>query len=214
MQAAARIILGTWGVLLVLYALGRRHYAERLLPHLLVVELSPVTRERARPGSLGTRVGALWVFMANIITCALVIAAPRAPRVAAFLEALRVPLFAGIPIAGALLFVGIEVWGLWALLSNPHYTPLYKPMREHFILATQGAYAWVRHPRYQAEAVLNLALFLLTGVWLPLLGVLGWWGMARQAAAEERCLLDVVGEPYRKYREQTGMFWPKRGKRR
>lgn len=207
--AAARVILITWGVMAVLYALGRGWLKTRLLPRATIIRLSAAAQAQTRQGDWSARAGTLWVFMANICTAGLVIAALCLPAVSTFLATVRIALPAGVTALGRLLFVAGQLWGLGAMLYNPHYTPLYRPLRREFILATQGPYALVRHPRYAAEAALNGALFLLTGVWLPLLGLLGWWGLHRQAVAEEQCLLAIVGEPYREYRRQTGMFWPR-----
>lgn len=100
------------------------------------------------------------------------------------------------------------VWGLLAALFNPNYTPCFQPMKKQFLLAMRGPYAVVRHPRYAGEAWLNVILFMFTGIWLPLLGVLRWIAMYDQARAEEEILMTLAGEEYKKYRQRTGMFFP------
>jgi protein-S-isoprenylcysteine O-methyltransferase Ste14 len=67
----------------------------------------------------------------------------------------------------------------------------------------------IRHPRYAAEAWLNIILFMFTGIWFPLLGALGWIAMYYQARAEDEILLTLAGEDYEKYRKRTGMFFPR-----
>jgi len=111
--------------------------------------------------------------------------------------------------SGSILFVLDAVWGLLALLFNPNYTPMFQPMKKQFLLATRGPYAVMRHPRYAAEIWLNVILFLFTGIWLPLLGALGWVAMYYQARAEENLLAALAGEEYDRYRQSTGMFFPR-----
>lgn len=45
--------------------------------------------------------------------------------------------------------------------------------------------------------------------WLPLLGLLGWIAIYDQARAEEEILMMLAGEKYEKYRQRTGMFFPR-----
>lgn len=73
-------------------------------------------------------------------------------------------------------------------------------MKDRFLLATRGPYSMVRHPRYAGEAWLNVILFMFTGIWLPLLGMLGWIAMYYQARAEENLLAALAGEEYDRYR--------------
>ena len=74
-----------------------------------------------------------------------------------------------------------------------------------------GIYKKVRHPMALGEVPLWWVIaFLLNSpfltvfsfIWLP---VWYWW-----CVAEEKDLLLRYGEPYRAYREKTGMFFPKR----
>ncbi len=114
-----------------------------------------------------------------------------------------------VHVLGGILFVINMVWGLLALLFNPNYTPMFQPMREQFLLARRGPYAVVRHRRYAGEAWLNVVLFMFTGIWLPLLGALGWIAMYHQARAEEEVLITLAGQEYEEYCQRTGMFFPR-----
>jgi protein-S-isoprenylcysteine O-methyltransferase Ste14 len=82
------------------------------------------------------------------------------------------------------------------------------------MIATEGPYAVVRHPRYASEALMNIVLFLFTGFWIPLLGMIGWPTMYCQAQAEEHYLLMAAEKEYDEYRSRVGMFFPKLGGKR
>ena len=85
------------------------------------------------------------------------------------------------------------------------------PDKEHTLY--EGIYNKIRHPQALGEAfiwwsvslVLNSPfLFLYSIVWFPLF----YW----LCKAEEKDLIIRYGEPYNNYRQQTGMFIPKRKK--
>jgi protein-S-isoprenylcysteine O-methyltransferase Ste14 len=95
------------------------------------------------------------------------------------------------------------------LLFNPGYTPFFLKRKGPIPLAVNGPYAVVRHPRYASEAALNVILFLFTGSWIPLIGILGWPAIRRQAMAEEEYLLAAAPEPYERYMARTGRFLPR-----
>ncbi|MGC9397330.1 MAG: methyltransferase family protein [Anaerolineae bacterium] len=112
-------------------------------------------------------------------------------------------------VAGGVLFVLYSLWGLLVLFYNPNYTPLYQQTRGQYVIVTEGPYRWVRHPRYAAAALANLIFFLFTGVWLSLLGILGWAAVYAQSKAEELFLLTLAPQVYGDYRRRTGMFFPR-----
>jgi protein-S-isoprenylcysteine O-methyltransferase Ste14 len=208
-QTQALIIGITWAVLLMVYAFYRRFWRDRFRKHLLVIEVDNVVNQTSSPGSLLSKSGVLLVFGANIITFMLVIAAVLFPTLGEYVDRFRIALPGWINLVGSILFVLNAVWGLAVLVFNPDYTPLYKELSGQFLLARQGPYHVVRHPRYAAEAMLNIALFLFTGVWISLLGIIGWPAMHSQALAEEEYLMKVAGRAYAEYRRNTGMFFPR-----
>jgi protein-S-isoprenylcysteine O-methyltransferase Ste14 len=108
-----------------------------------------------------------------------------------------------------LLFLLDCVWGLLVLIFNPAYTPFFFKRNSKILLATQGPYALIRHPRYASEAALNVILYLLTGAWIPLLGLFGWAALYLQALAEEKFLLAAAPETYGRYYAGTGRFLPR-----
>lgn len=208
-QTEASIILATWVVLLSLYLVNRYIIKNRFLKQPLNITVSQLTGQDIRPGSLLSKIGVLFIFIANIGTFALVFVAGVFPVIDTFLGSLHVDLPFWINLPGSIFFILNAVWGLLVLVFNPNYTPLTKRMSVHFLLATQGPYATIRHPRYAGEACLNIILFMFTGIWLPLLGILGWIAMYYQVRAEEEILITLAGEAYVKYRQRTGMFFPR-----
>jgi protein-S-isoprenylcysteine O-methyltransferase Ste14 len=174
-----------------------------------IIHIADATDSTNMPGSSWSKSGALFVFLANIATLALVFIAASSPATSQRLAWMSVGLPPWVNILGAILSVLNAVWGLLALFINPNYTPLFQPMKEQFMLATRGPYALVRHPRYAAEIWLNIILFMFTGIWIPLLGVLGWIAMVYQAREEENHLMALAGEAYGNYHQRTGMFFPR-----
>lgn len=207
-QAEAKIIFFIWVVLLLLYLVNRYIIKNRFLKQPLIITVSQLTGQDFRPGSPLSRIGVLFVFIVNIVTFALVFVAAVSPVIDMLLEPMHIDLSFWINLPGSIFFIFNAVWGLLVLVFNPNYTPLTRRMSVHFLLATHGPYAIIRHPRYAGEAWLNIILFMFTGIWLPLLGTLGWIAIYYQARAEEEFLITQAGEAYEKYRQCTGMFFP------
>lgn len=151
----------------------------------------------------------MFVFLANIATFVLVFAAALSPSVEQSLSPLWVRFPPRIHILGSMLFVIDYIWGFFALVYHPNYTPLTMRLPNQFLLATRGPYRIIRHPRYASEAWLNIILFVFTGIWLPLFGVIGWAAIYYQARAEEAYLMAIAGDEYARYHQKTGMFFPK-----
>lgn len=200
------------GLLLVWFAtipLARRAFARQPL----LVLPAAATQEQRLGAPLGRSAGVLLVFVANIATMILTLVGATYPPIRAFLEGLRLELPAPVHIAGAALFVACGLWGTLTLIFNPSYTPFFLKPKTGFRLATKGPYALVRHPRYTMEAAVNLVLFLLSGIWFPLLGLLGWLALRKQAVAEEEYLMGIAPAQYGPYAASTGRFLPRLGHR-
>ena len=208
-QVESMIIITTWVVLLVFLLVSRNFVERRFLEGSPSIRISDASGQDNKPGSPRSKIGTLFVFAANIATFALVFTAALSPPAVQSLDWISVDLPPWVNFWGSVLFVLNAVWGLLALLFNPNYTPLFQAMKDRFLLATRGPYAVVRHPRYAGEAWLNVILFMFTGYWLPLLGALGWVAMYYQARAEENLLAALAGEAYDRYRQSTGMFFPR-----
>jgi len=74
----------------------------------------------------------------------------------------------------------------------------------------KGPYHWIRHPGYAAGFIMFLGIGLALGNWLSLiiffLEICYVYG--RRVKAEEKALLDTIGEPYRAYMARTKRFIP------
>jgi protein-S-isoprenylcysteine O-methyltransferase Ste14 len=117
---------------------------------------------------------------------------------------------AGARWAGAAVFalaIGLLVWTLPSLGTN--LTDTVVTRRAH-TLVTRGPYRWVRHPFYDAMALLILAFALLAANWFVLIaGVFVFTLLAIRSGTEEAKLAARFGEPYLAYRERTGKFLPR-----
>lgn len=212
-QTQAQIIGATWGALLVIYILNRRFLMRTFASRFPVIKVDKRPNQDHSPGSPLSKAGVLFVFGANIITTVLVFATASSASIDEYAGRVSIGLPRWMNVVGSILFVLYSIWGLLVLVFNPNYTPLFKESGDQFLLATQGPYRVMRHPRYAAEAALNIALFLFTGIWISLFGVMGWPAIYHQARAEENYLMRVAGVVYAKYCLKTGMFFPKPGLR-
>jgi protein-S-isoprenylcysteine O-methyltransferase Ste14 len=208
-QVESTIILTTWVALLLILYVSQNFVKRRFLKDSPNVQIPNSSRQGNQPGSSRSKIGTLFVFASNIATIMLVFTAAISPSTVKRLDWISVDLPLWVYFCGGIFFVLNAVWGLLAALFNPNYTPCFHPMKKQFLLATRGPYAVVRHPRYVGEAWLNVILFMFTGIWLPLLGLLGWIAIYDQARAEEEILMMLAGEKYEKYRQRTGMFFPR-----
>lgn len=81
--------------------------------------------------------------------------------------------------------------------------------RDH-TLVTGGPYHWVRHPFYDAMALLIVAMALLAANWFILVtGAVVFLLLVVRTRTEEAQLLARFGDEYRTYRDRTGRFVPR-----
>ncbi len=73
-----------------------------------------------------------------------------------------------------------------------------------------GPYRWIRHPGYTAVFIAFLGIGFALGNWLsPVIFFLELCIVySRRVIAEEKALLDTIGEPYRVYMSRTKRFIP------
>jgi protein-S-isoprenylcysteine O-methyltransferase Ste14 len=73
-----------------------------------------------------------------------------------------------------------------------------------------GAYHYVRHPSYTAGAILFLGIGLALANWISLAVLSGVVSIVYgyRVGVEERALLAVIGDPYRRYMSRTKRFVP------
>jgi protein-S-isoprenylcysteine O-methyltransferase Ste14 len=103
--------------------------------------------------------------------------------------------------------IALLIWALPALGTNLTDTVV---TRQQHTLVTRGAYRWIRHPFYDAMALVILGASLLAANWFILLmGAIVFGLLALRSRIEEEQLLARFGEPYRQYRARTGRFLPK-----
>ena len=162
----------TWGVILVLYALNKYVVKIPFCKAPVIIELDNIVS--LKPGTFLSRTGVLFVFVINIAVIGLVFGSALSKPFESAVLSLRFDLPLWVNVTGGVLIVLYSLWGLLVLFYNPNYTPLYRSLHGTYIIATEGPYRWVRHPRYAAAAIANLIFFLFTGFWLSLLGILGW----------------------------------------
>jgi protein-S-isoprenylcysteine O-methyltransferase Ste14 len=99
---------------------------------------------------------------------------------------------------------------IWTHKNLKHYfTVMLKIMEGHQIVET-GPYRWVRHPMYTAFYLLHIAAFLLTANWF--IGLTWTIGLTlvifSRVRREEEMMLQVFGDRYFAYMQQTGRFMP------
>jgi protein-S-isoprenylcysteine O-methyltransferase Ste14 len=104
---------------------------------------------------------------------------------------------------------GLLIWTLRNLGRNLTDTVV---TRQAHTLVSTGPYHWVRHPFYDAVALLVVANALAAANWFLLAGgTLVVTLLMVRTRTEEAQLLRRFGEPYRAYVERTGRFLPKVG---
>jgi protein-S-isoprenylcysteine O-methyltransferase Ste14 len=74
----------------------------------------------------------------------------------------------------------------------------------------RGAYRYVRHPSYTAGAIMFLGIGLALANWISLVALVVGLSMCYgyRVKVEERALLAVLGDPYRRYMSRTKRFVP------
>jgi hypothetical protein len=137
-RVESTIILTTWVALLVILYVSQNFVKRRFLKDSPNVRIPNASRQGNQPGSSRSKIGTMFVFAANIATFALIFAATTSPTIIRRLGWVSVDFPHWVNILGSLLFVLNAIWGLLALLFNPNYTPLFKPMRKRFLLACRG----------------------------------------------------------------------------
>ncbi len=109
--------------------------------------------------------------------------------------------------------IGMWFLGVWVTITfiyNVNYTPCTSQINEEkYALATGGSYKYIRHPAYIAGVFENLFIFLATGAWIILFGLIGFLALPYQAREEEKMLREMFGEIYDDYVSRTGRFFPK-----
>ena len=107
---------------------------------------------------------------------------------------------------------GLLVWTFRSLGGNLTDTVV---TRQAHTLVMQGPYAWIRHPLYDAAALLTAAVSLIAANWfLFVIGVVLFFLLMIRTRTEEENLVIRFGDGYRTYMDRTGRFLPRIGARR
>lgn len=127
------------------------------------------------------------------------------------------PLHLRFPYDSWVQFFGIILTALgyllfsWSVISRGRYAVSWGMAEDHK-LVTWGPYRYVRHPSYLAYFLMffGLLFMLLNLLAAPcLIAVPGYFQVADE---EEKMLTARFGEHYRRYRRETGRFWPRHPK--
>jgi protein-S-isoprenylcysteine O-methyltransferase Ste14 len=166
-----------------------------------------VVRFRSHVNRSGTR-SERWSLLVVFVTVSggLAGAFVLAQRHVATISTGRWPLFV---LGLALMATGLVIRH-WAILTlGPLFTIDVRVHPEHTVVES-GPYRWVRHPSYTGMIVFFVGLGLAASDWASLatLALLPTVGLVVRIRAEERALLDGLGEPYRRFAATRRRLFP------
>jgi len=100
----------------------------------------------------------------------------------------------------ALMCAGIAL-RQWAVVLLGRFFTVDVRVHAEQTVVERGPYRWLRHPSYTGMIVTFVGIGLALGNWaaLALLVVVPTAGFVVRIRAEERALLDGLGEPYRRF---------------
>jgi protein-S-isoprenylcysteine O-methyltransferase Ste14 len=201
--------LGAWIVSGIIYAILKRRMRDKLPKGSIVINATIPFKSEKKPGSqiskLGVTIGmgtSSLTFVVVIILCAF----DLWDFVSKFI-AINLPYWVNwIGIIG--IWINY-IYGLSIMVYNVNYTPLFKPMKAKYVLATGGPYSLMRHPMYMIYFYRLFLIFLATGIWFMFFGLIGFVALPYQAKKEEEALQELFGKVYEDYASKTGRFFPK-----
>ena len=178
----------------------------------LALELTLRVRDRARgTGGTGRDRGTRALNFALIVVA--VVAADALASVIGKHSPLRIPgagshgwsIIAGLVIIW--LGLVIRVWAV-VVLGRSFRTTV--EVEAGQAVVTRGPYRWVRHPSYSGLILIAAGFGLAFGTWpgLVLCLVLPVFALLRRIQVEETELTQVLGDPYRAYRDHTKRLIP------
>jgi protein-S-isoprenylcysteine O-methyltransferase Ste14 len=112
-----------------------------------------------------------------------------------------------VGLGAAILGTALRAWAMRAL--GQFYTRTLQVGATQMVV-TSGPYAWIRHPGYAGALLVWDGAALAFGSGARALAVLAIMVAAylRRIAVEERLLLALLGEPYRRYRASSARLLP------
>jgi protein-S-isoprenylcysteine O-methyltransferase Ste14 len=123
---------------------------------------------------------------------------------------LRIPDHQEVFVAGLLLmWLGLAV-RVWAVVTLGRSFRTTVEVNAGQAVVTRGPYRLIRHPSYTGILLITTGFGLAAGDWpaLALCLVIPTVSMLRRIQVEEAELTQVLGEPYRAYREHTRRLIP------
>jgi protein-S-isoprenylcysteine O-methyltransferase Ste14 len=112
----------------------------------------------------------------------------------------------GLQFAGLALYLLSLMLVVW---TDRHLLAAFADDRGGLRLVTGGPYQYIRHPRYTALFLSNLALALTLASLLAWLFAALWWLVVwRRIRMEERHLRGIFGVEYERYASRTGSVLP------
>jgi protein-S-isoprenylcysteine O-methyltransferase Ste14 len=178
----------------------------------LALELTLLVRDRAR-GTGGTRRDR----GTRALNFALIVVAVVVANALASVIGKHSPLWIpgagshGWPIIAGLVIIWlglvIRVWAV-VVLGRSFRTTV--EVEAGQAVVTHGPYRWVRHPSYTGLMLIAAGFGLAFGTWpgLVLCLVLPAFALLRRIQVEETELTQVLGDPYRAYRDHTKRLIP------
>lgn len=128
--------------------------------------------------------------------------------------------WAAIPLAPAVRWGGafsgivcslLMYWTLHSLGKNLTDTVV---TRSSAKLVTSGPYRWVRHPYYVTAGLLMASVTVLAAnIMIGIFSLLVLLMLVVRTPKEEQMLIEAFGQSYQDYREATGRFFPRLGRR-
>lgn len=123
----------------------------------------------------------------------------------ALLPGPRTALFVGT----AMLFAGGVLRRICFRTLGKHFTGAVTVLPDQPVI-DRGPYRWIRHPSYTAGFLVFVGMGIALGSWPAIvISFLGpCYTYARRVSAEEKALVETIGEPYRAYMARTKRFIP------
>lgn len=115
-----------------------------------------------------------------------------------------------VTIAGIVVILLGTALRWWAIFTLGRYFTIDVAVRPTQSVVQSGPYRFVRHPSYTAILIMLLGVGMALANWASLVAMLagGLIGLLYRVRAEERALVEGLGQPYMDYMRTTKRFIP------